>query len=149
MTGMTLTRGDKRRINSMSISLNLIHQFRRDVKQNEANIQHVRVSGGRNEVQKGMDPVIPETRITDDAGLLCEDIIILTLEVTNDFLETIILHTSGVSGRNDDNDNDTYANSLSMLFPKPGVSTIVRAMRTPSSSNSALANELIPHDEGV
>lgn len=30
----------------------------------------------------------------------------------------------------------THANSLSMLSPNPGVSTIVRAMRTPSSSNS-------------
>lgn len=32
--------------------------------------------------------------------------------------------------------NDTNANSLSMLSPNPGVSTMVRAMRTPSSSSS-------------
>jgi hypothetical protein len=31
----------------------------------------------------------------------------------------------------------THANSLSMLSPKPGVSTTLRAIRTPSSSNSA------------
>ena len=32
---------------------------------------------------------------------------------------------------------DTYANSLSILSPNPGVSTMVRAIRTPSSSSSA------------
>lgn len=32
---------------------------------------------------------------------------------------------------------ESYANSLSMLSPKPGVSTMVKAMRTPSSSSSA------------
>src|ERR1700722_18993543 len=35
-----------------------------------------------------------------------------------------------------------YANSLSMLSPKPGVSTIVRAMRTPSSSSSEFVEML-------
>jgi hypothetical protein len=32
--------------------------------------------------------------------------------------------------------HQTHANSLSMLSPKPGVSTIVNPMRTPSSSSS-------------
>ena len=36
---------------------------------------------------------------------------------------------------------ETHADSLSMLSPKPGVSTMVRAMRTPSSSSSVAVVE--------
>ena len=35
----------------------------------------------------------------------------------------------------------THADSLSMLSPNPGVSTIVRAIRTPSSSSSMECND--------
>lgn len=35
----------------------------------------------------------------------------------------------------------THVNSLSILSPKPGVSTIVKEIRTPSSSSSVCSNE--------
>lgn len=42
----------------------------------------------RDEVEKGMDAVVLETRVTLDTRLLCEDIVVLPFEVAHDFLET-------------------------------------------------------------
>jgi hypothetical protein len=46
------------------------------------------MTGRRDEVEKGMDAVIPESRVTFDTRFLSQDIIILALEVSDDFLET-------------------------------------------------------------
>lgn len=90
---------------------------------------------GGDEVQKSVHPVVPEAGITLDTRLLRENVIILTLEVAYNLLEAArckylsCLLVARVPRK-------SYANSLSMLSPKPGVSTIVRAIRTPSSSSS-------------
>jgi len=44
----------------------------------------------RNEVEQSMDTVIPEPRVTPNPGLLCEDIVILTVQIANDLLEAIM-----------------------------------------------------------
>lgn len=45
------------------------------------------MSSGRDEVEQCMNSVVPETRISLDSGLLCKNVIVLTLEVTDDLLE--------------------------------------------------------------
>lgn len=46
-----------------------------------------RVTSRGDEVEKRMDTVIPETRVTLDTGLLGENVVVLSLQVTHDFLE--------------------------------------------------------------
>ena len=48
---------------------------------------HLRVTSWGNKIEKSMDTVIPEARVTLDAGLLRENIVILPLKVTDDLLE--------------------------------------------------------------
>ena len=45
------------------------------------------MTGRREEVKKRMDPVVPEARVTLDTRLLCQNIVVLPLKVTNDLLE--------------------------------------------------------------
>ena len=90
----------------------------------------------RDEIQKSVDAIVTEARVPLDARLLSKDIVELTLQVTNNLLEPVLHHQLRLGEKYE----DTYANSLSMLSPKPGVSTIVRAMRTPSSSNSVVSS---------
>lgn len=47
------------------------------------------MAGRRDEVQQGVHSVIPESRVTLDAGLLSQNVIVLTLEVADDFLEAV------------------------------------------------------------
>ena len=42
---------------------------------------------GRNEVKESMDTVVSESRVTLDPRFLSENIVILTFEVTDNFLE--------------------------------------------------------------
>lgn len=133
ITGMTLTRGERRRINSMSIS--------RKLRPSESGTSYrhcnLRVSRRRDEVQQGMNPVVSETRVTFDPRFFSQDIVILTFQVTDNLLKAYMRDLSqGCWGSN----QVTYANSLSMLSPNPGVSTIVRAIRTPSSSSSGYSS---------
>ena len=46
------------------------------------------MTSGRDEVEEGMHPVVPETRVTLDTRLLREDVVVLAFEVAHDFLET-------------------------------------------------------------
>lgn len=46
------------------------------------------MTGRCDEVEQGMDTVIAEAGVTLDTGLLCKDIVVLTLQVANNFLET-------------------------------------------------------------
>jgi hypothetical protein len=46
------------------------------------------VTGGWDEVEKGMNTVVPETRVTLDTGLFGQDVVVLALEVADNFLET-------------------------------------------------------------
>ena len=86
----------------------------------------------RDEIQQSMNTVVSETRITLDPGFLGQNVIVLAFQVTHDLLKTVDELLMSAHGRI----YCTHANSLSMLSPKPGVSTIVNAMRTPSSSSS-------------
>jgi hypothetical protein len=43
---------------------------------------------GWDEVEQGMNTVVPETRVTLDAGLFGQDVVVLALEVTDNLLET-------------------------------------------------------------
>ena len=107
------------------------HEFNIDLAQGMA--------GRRDEVEKGVDTVVAEARVTLDAALLSKDMVVFALEVAENFLETVgerRLSGSAVETRREFIREQTYANSLSMLSPKPGVSTMVSAMRTPSSSSS-------------
>jgi len=96
-------------------------------------------------VEKGMDTVIPESRVTLDTGLFGKNIIILTFKVAHNFTETIImliLETWLMRCRS------TYLASLSIWSPKPGVSTMVNDIRVPSSSSSvAYDQQLAPVPE--
>jgi hypothetical protein len=46
------------------------------------------VSRWGDEIQKGVNPIVPETRITLNTGLLCQDIIVLAFKIANNLLET-------------------------------------------------------------
>jgi hypothetical protein len=48
------------------------------------------VTRWRDEVQERMYTIIPEPRVTLDARLLSQNVIVLTLEVANNFLESRI-----------------------------------------------------------
>lgn len=89
----------------------------------------------RDKIEQGVNPVVPEARVALDARLFCQDIIVLTFKVPNNLLEAAARITEMRYGSTKVK-KWADANSLSMLSPKPGVSTMVRAMRTPSSSNS-------------
>lgn len=43
------------------------------------------MAGWSDEVEKGMNTIVAETWVTLDTGLLCQNIIVLSLEVTDDF----------------------------------------------------------------
>lgn len=79
-----------------------------------------------------MYPVVSEAWITLDSGLFRQNVIVLTFEVADNLLKPGQYHGVKMGSEKE----DTYANSLSMLSPNPGVSTMVRAIRTPSSSSS-------------
>jgi hypothetical protein len=43
------------------------------------------------EVEKSVNTIVPETGITLDTGLLCKNIVVLSLEVTDDFTEASVM----------------------------------------------------------
>ena len=86
MTGITLTRGDKRRINSMSISLRLLDEKRQPTMR--LSRMHLRMASGRDEIKQSVHSVVPETRVTLDTRLFSQNVIVLAFEVTNDLLES-------------------------------------------------------------
>src|SRR5205085_7835708 len=81
MTGMTLTRGDRRRMSSISTSRNL------DLALSHC-AEDVPMTGRSDEVEKGVDSVIPESGVSLNPGLFSEDIVVLSFQVTGDFGET-------------------------------------------------------------
>jgi hypothetical protein len=84
-----------------------------------------------------MDTVVAESGVTLDTGLLSENIIVLAFEVANDLTKARSLSVVA----SPDHQDLPYLASLSIWSPKPGVSTMVREMRVPSSSNS---NSAVP-----
>ena len=101
------------------------------------------MSSGGYEVQESVHPVVPEASVTNNAGLFSQNVIVLAFEVSNNFLEAVNGAIELRQCIEQEFFSKTYANSLSMLLPKPGVSTMVSAIRTPSSSSSAVYN-LVP-----
>jgi hypothetical protein len=96
------------------------------------------VTGRSDEVEKGVNTVVAEAGVTLDTALFSENIVVLALEVAHDLAETVAIPSSVPPHHEGDRDG-AYVNSLSIWSPKPGVSTTVREMRTPSSSSSASA----------
>lgn len=81
-----------------------------------------------------MDAVVAEARITLDARLFGQNVVVLSLEIADNLAEAdeCELQTEKVRRWK----GATYLASLSIWSPKPGVSTMVREMRVPSSSSS-------------
>lgn len=92
---------------------------------------------GGDKVEQRVDAVVAEAGVSLDAGLLREDVVVLTLEVAHNLCEA-----APVSARTSSGVPHVY--SLSIWSPKPGVSTTVREMRTPSSSSSAVRQRGLP-----
>lgn len=89
-------------------------------------------------VEHGVDSVVPETGVTLDTRLLRQNIVVLSLKITNDLREAIVTVISKQQGQQHISQN-THLASLSIWSPKPGVSTMVKEIRVPSSSNSSSA----------
>ena len=95
------------------------------------------MAGGSDEVEQSMDTIVTEAGVTLDTRLLCENVVVLSLEIANNFTEAFI--SSVIFDATHSLQCPSYLASLSIWSPKPGVSTIVREMRVPSSSNSSSA----------
>lgn len=61
------------------------------------------MAGGCDEVEKGVNAVIAETRITLDAGLFGNDIVVLSLEVANDLAKRRLVVNLITKARSVDN----------------------------------------------
>lgn len=121
-------------MSSISISRRLKFKAQTFESENE-NKSSVRMSSRRYKVKQSMNAIITESGIALDTRLLCKDIIILAFKVADYFLETGVDDSFPNPARMAV-DRKTHADSLSILSPNPGVSTIVSAIRTPSSSSS-------------
>ena len=139
MTGMTLTRGDRRRMSSMSISRRLKNNFKPIDCADHPTGTHAWPVGE-------MKYKHACTRLSLNRGFrLMRDCSAKMSSYWRSKWLTISwkLHHSNILNKTDVVKEDRpHANSLSMLSPNPGVSTIVSAMRTPSSSSST------SHEEG-
>lgn len=93
------------------------------------------MAGRSDEVEKDVDTIVTEAGVTLDTRLLGENVIVLTLEVADNLAKAM-----GTSAYNTMSCAlrwyDPYLASLSIWSPKPGVSTMVREIRVPSSSSS-------------
>lgn len=97
------------------------------------------MAGRGDEIEHGMNPVVPEAGVTLDTRLLRQNIIILSLEIPHDLREATVIVVSLAETKSNVCKNNAYLASLSIWSPKPGVSTMVKEIRVPSSSNSSSA----------
>lgn len=58
-----------------------------DIVNEERRRKDVRVTSGGDEIKEGVYPVVPETGVAFDTGLLSENVIVLAFKVANDLLE--------------------------------------------------------------
>lgn len=91
------------------------------------------VPSWRNKVEQGMYSVVSESGVTLDTRLFSQNVVVLTFQIANNLLEPECNSVKRIWHY-----RHTYAGSLSMLSPNPGVSTIVKEMRTSSSSSSVV-----------
>ena len=91
------------------------------------------------EVEQGMHSVISESWVTLDARFFGQDVIILSFKVAYNLGEAAAKRVSYMKRqlRRCSRNGNTNLASLSIWSPNPGVSTIVRDMRVPSSSSSS------------
>jgi hypothetical protein len=112
-------------------------------------------------VKESVNAVIAEARVTLDTALLREDVVVLPLKVSDDFLEAEPPRMSGFipqfsiekltctrcrlkqeRGWSLRWTGERVGTSL-LLSPNPGVSTIVKLILTPSSSSSTLTGLIL------
>ena len=86
MTGMTLQRGESRRISSISISRRLEIKLA-DTKNDQTALNKQPVPCRGNEVQQGVNSVVSEARIALYSGLLRQNVIILAFEISDYLLK--------------------------------------------------------------
>jgi hypothetical protein len=48
------------------------------------------MAGGSDEVEQSMDTIVAEAGVTLDTGLLCENVVVLSLEIANNFTKALI-----------------------------------------------------------
>jgi len=91
-TGITLTRGDNRRMSSMSSSRRLSRLEGNCSVSSVAPIEShedSRVTGRSDEVEKDVDSVVTESWVTLDTTFFGENIVVLTFEVSGDLGEAV------------------------------------------------------------
>lgn len=100
------------------------------------------VAGRCDEVKENVDAVVAESRVTLDSRFFGKNVIVLSLEVSNNLGEAVTAQRYSSSYRASiclciRGAVSSYLASLSIWSPNPGVSTTVREMRVPSSSSSS------------
>ena len=96
------------------------------------------------EVEKYMNAVVAESGIALDTRFLSQDVVVLSFEIASDFGETELIKSCPSFLMCSEM---IYLASLSIWSPKPGVSTIVREIRVPSSSSSSSGKEIDISDD--
>lgn len=95
------------------------------------------MAGWCDEVQEDVHTVVPEAGVTLNPRFFGQDVVVLALEVSdnltkaNERVSPVVESWFGISR------GSTCLASLSIWSPNPGVSTMVREIRVPSSSNSS------------
>lgn len=97
------------------------------------------MTGGCDKVEQDVDTVVAESGVTLDTGLLSQNVVVLALEVANDFAKATYACQYGASELT--GTRAAHLDSLSTWSPKPGVSTTVKEIRVPSSSSSSSVDE--------
>lgn len=150
MTGMTLTLGERRRMSSISISRRLYHASiswglgnRCPTDYFSCLLQDSRMASRGNEIYQCVNPVISKSWVTFNPRFFSQDIIILTFDIRQNLLKADTFHQPTFISHSESKWKASYQNSLSIPSPNPGVSTIVRAILTPSSSNSTLTGWIL------
>jgi hypothetical protein len=95
------------------------------------------VTGRCDEVEQDMNTVVAESGVTLDTGLFGENVVVLALEVADDFAEAVNVSAEAIEPSEL---RAKHLDSLSTWSPNPGVSTTVSEIRVPSSSSSSSAD---------
>lgn len=108
------------------------------------------VTGWCDKVKENVDAVVAESWVTLDSRFFGKNVIVLSLEVSNNLGEAVMAQHYSSSYRANiclcmciRGCVSSYLASLSIWSPNPGVSTTVREMRVPSSSSSS-SDQKIP-----
>lgn len=97
------------------------------------------MTSGCDKVEQDVNTVVAESGVTLDTGLLSQNVVVLALEVANDFAKATYACQYGASELM--GTRAAHLDSLSTWSPNPGVSTTVNEIRVPSSSSSSSVDE--------